>query len=84
MRMFLILILLLITGCVGAPVGFGGTHKVVQENSKSITFLYDNLVGGYSHIMDEASAHCKKFDKTSVPTQGGKQGVLNSQTFECK
>ena len=68
----------------GAPVGWGGTHRAVLVNEKSATYQYDPVVGGYDKVMEAASKHCSGFGKNAVPTQSGGQGVLRTQTFECK
>ena len=75
---------LLLIGCAGAPVGWGGTHQAVQANDKSVTYVYDPLVGGYSTTMNAATAHCSNYGKSAVPTFSGRQGVLSTQTFECR
>jgi len=82
--LFAILLSLMTAGCVGAPVGWGGTHEVMLANEKSITFIYDKLVGGYYAIMTDATEHCKKYKKDPVPTLEGRQGMLFTQTFECR
>ena len=82
--LFAILLSLMTAGCVGAPVGWGGTHEVMLANEKSITFIYDKFVGGYYAIMNDATEHCKKYKKDPVPTLEGRQGMLFTQTFECR
>lgn len=82
--LFAILLSLMSVGCAGAPVGWGGTHEVMLANEKSITFIYDKLVGGYYAIMTDATEHCKKYKKDPVPTSEGRQGMLFTQTFECR
>ena len=69
----------------GAPVGLGGSHKVVQSNEKSVTYVYDRYLGGFSDITPEATKHCARYGKYPVPTTNANQGfTLSSQTFECK
>ena len=53
----LIVSLFTLVGCAGAPVGWGGTHSAVQANDKSVTYVYDPFVGGYTATMNAASAH---------------------------
>jgi len=86
MNKLLPLLFLSITGCAipGAPVGWGGTHQVIQENEESVTYLYDALVGGYGAVMSAATQHCKRYGKSPVPTVDSKKGVLYTQTFECR
>lgn len=78
------LMILLLTGCAGAPVGYGGKYEVVTANDASITIKYDNLVGGYEAMLPEAEAHCKSVGKAAVPTENVKQGGIRYQTFECR
>ena len=80
----LIASLSILVGCAGAPVGWGGTHSAVQANDKSVTYVYDPFVGGYSATMNAATAHCSIYGKSAVPTFAGKQGLLSTQTFECR
>ena len=71
-------------GCAGGPVGWGGTHEVVQSNSASITFRYDTILGA-NKIWEPATEHCKKFDKEAVPTAKTMQALgIAIQTFQCK
>jgi hypothetical protein len=75
---------LVLQSCAGGPVGWGGTHEVIQSNSASITFKYDTILGP-NKIWEPASAHCKKFDKQAVPTVKSIQSLgIAIQTFECK
>ena len=77
---------LILGGCAiqGAPLGWGGTHQVVQENSSSVTYMYDRLVGGYQATMNAASIHCEGYGKNPVPTNQGRNGMFNTITFECR
>jgi hypothetical protein len=51
-------------GCAGAPVGWGGTHRTVQANEVSVTYLYDRAVGGLDAVMRAATDHCGQYDKS--------------------
>ena len=83
-KLFGIMVLgLFLQGCTGAPVGWGGTYEILQSNSKSITILFDPIVGSNS-IWKPAADHCQKYEKESVPTSQSKQGLLYVQIFECK
>ena len=87
MKFLFSLSLAFLSGCAisGAPVGLGGAHKVVQSNPKSVTYVYDRFLGGFSEITNEATKHCELYDKSPVPTTNANQGfTLSSQTFECK
>lgn len=86
MRKFLgiIVLSLLLAGCAGAPVGWGGKYEIIQSNSESITIKYDTLLG-MNAIYEPATDHCKKFDKEPVPTTKTSQMLgIAVQTFECR
>ena len=75
---------LLLSGCAGAPVGWGGKYEVIQSNSKSIRIKYDTILG-MNAIYEPATEHCKKFSKEPVPTTKTFQMMgIATQTFECK
>lgn len=74
---------LVLIGCAGGPVGWGGTHQTMQANDKFVTYLYDPLVGGRSAAMNAASEHCRVYGKNAIPTMSGNQGILQIQTYEC-
>ncbi len=87
LKYLLPLLLIFLSGCAisGAPVGLGGLHKVVQSNEKSVTYVYDRYLGGFSKITTEATKHCTQYGKLPIPTTNANQGfTLSSQTFECK
>ena len=55
-----------------------------MANELSVTYRYDNLVGGFDAMMNTATVYCKKYGKSPVPTESGKLDVLYTQTFECR
>ena len=73
-----------LSGCAGAPVGWGGTHQVTLANKKAISIVYDPLVGGYAAANKEATAHCQKYSLDAVPTNKTMNGALTEQVFECR
>lgn len=76
---------LILTACQSAPIGWGGTHKVMMANSKVITVMYDPVVRGYEDALAEAVSHCQKFKKEPVPLQEGRANVMYpTLTFECR
>ena len=82
--LFISSVLLFLTGCAGAPVGWGGSHESILANDKSVTYVYDRLMGGHKKIMSDATKHCKTYGKSPVPTVSDTNGVLWTQTFECR
>ena len=79
-----LLIPIIFSGCAGGPVGWGGTHEVLQANDKFVTYRYDPIVGGRSAAENAAVAHCGAYGKTPQATMRGNEGILQIQTYECK
>lgn len=75
---------IVLSGCAGGPVGWGGTHEVLQSNDKFVTYRYDPLVGGRSSAANAAAAHCGGYGKTAEPTMRGNEGIIQIQTYECR
>lgn len=75
---------MLLLGCAGGPVGWGGTHETLQANDKFVTYRYDPLVGGRSSAANAAAAHCGGYGKTAEPTMRGNEGIIQIQTYECR
>tara|TARA_R110002124_G_scaffold149220_1_gene315074 strand:+ start:221794 stop:222048 length:255 start_codon:yes stop_codon:yes gene_type:complete len=84
MRLLLIILVLPLSACANAPVGWGGSHDIVLANEKAITIAYDPIMGGYSKAMQAATEHCGEYDKSPVPTVSGKRGPMPTQTYECR
>ena len=83
-KIFYLLIILLLSSCAGAPVGWGGKYEVIQSNSESITIKYDTVLGANS-IFEPANVHCAKHGKEPVPTSKTIQSLgIALQTFVCK
>jgi hypothetical protein len=74
---------MVLIGCAGGPVGWGGTHQTLQASDKFVTYLYDPIVGGRSAAMNDAANHCRMYGKTAVPSMAQSQGILQIQTYEC-
>lgn len=79
-----VLPLMLLVGCAGGPVGWGGTHEALQANDKFVTYRYDPLVGGRSSAASAAATHCGGYGKTAEPTMRGNEGIIQIQTYECR
>lgn len=75
---------LVLLGCAGMPVGYGGTHAVVQSSNMSVTYIYDPLVGGRSAAMNAANEYCGRLGKNATPSGSGNQGILQIQSYDCR
>ena len=84
MRFLLLIPVLSLAACAGAPVGWGGTHEVTLANERAISIIYDPMVGGYAAANKAATAHCMNYGCSPVPTNKVKNGVLTEQVFECR
>jgi len=83
-KLLLLILILPLTACAGAPVGWGGSHELVLANEQAVTIAYDPLMGGYNKANHAATEHCAKYSKSPVPTVRGNKGVLPTQTYECR
>ena len=85
-KIFLFLIFFFISGCAipGAPIGWGGSHKITMSNEKAITFIFDPLVVCYECMVKEATNHCQKYQKSPVPTMTTSSGIIREKVYECK
>lgn len=76
-----------LSGCAGAPVGWGGSFEVLLKNEKAITIEYDELVSSYKEIGAVAQAHCEKYGKVAIPageTTTRISGLVKTHTFKCE
>lgn len=84
MRFLLLIPILSLAACAGAPVGWGGTHEVTLANERAISIVYDPMMGGYAAANKAATEHCLKYSRSPVPTNKMPHGVLTEQVFECR
>lgn len=75
---------LILSGCAGMPVGYGGTHAAIQSSNRSVTYIYDPLVGGRSSAENAATEYCRGLGKSAAPAASGNQGILQIQTYDCR
>ncbi len=77
----------LLCSCAGAPVGWGGTHKVLHKDNDVITIQYDSLVESYEDIMVVASTHCEQFSKrpivANIQESSSSMGLVKTYTYKC-
>lgn len=78
---------LLLSACVGAPVGWGGSHTIDFQSKEKIIISYDELLEAYEDVLQVASDHCKKYGMHANPTRVqkdiGTDGYLKTYTFSC-
>ena len=55
---FTIALAVLLTGCASAPVGWGGTNKVLFSNSDTIMIEWDSLISNEEAARNRAIDHC--------------------------
>ena len=83
----IVMLALGITGCAGAPVGWGGTHKVLHRDENIITITYDLTLESFDDVMAIANAHCHQFSKTpfiaNVYEDPLTMGLIKTYTFRC-
>lgn len=77
-------IITILASCSGAPVGWGGTHRVLSANPAAISIEYDRMVGGHTAAFNTAQAHCGQSGKNAVATSSSPSGPLMIQNFECR
>ncbi len=85
--LMLMLLVLLLSGCAGGPVGWGGTYEVLYSNEKVITIEYDELVSSYKEIITVANDHCVQYGKVAVPAGENTtrvSGLIKTHTFKCE
>ena len=87
MRTTIAIAILVTTGCAGAPVGWGGTYKVLASNPKSITIEYDGLTSSLEKVARVAESHCSSHGKSAVPDMTSSDralGVIRAHVFRCE
>ena len=76
--------ILLLTSCAGAPVGWGGKHEILLANEATISIRYDTMLASEKSIFSIAEEHCVSYDKHAVATETSKSTGITTQTFECR
>ena len=80
---FTLTLCLFLAGCMN-KVGYGASHEITMANSKSVTIVYDPLMGGDRAQIDAATQHCQKYGKEPIPTIMSYRGILPQQTYVCQ
>lgn len=84
--LFVVLIGLL-AGCAGGPVGWGGTHTVLHKDEKIITIQYDGLTESLADVKQVARSHCAQYDAgikvQNVAASSSSLNIVKTYTFEC-
>lgn len=80
-RIWLALWVAALLSCAGAPVGWGGTYKVVHSNSRQVTIEYDPLLCSYKTVTKAAEAYAAQYGKVAVPQSGDAGGIKPTKVF---
>jgi len=76
---------LAISGCAGAPVGWGGTDEVLFANADTIKIQWDNLTTNEEAARIKAIAHCggRGVALVDANSDTGTLGLIRSRTWRC-
>lgn len=74
---------ILLTGCAGAPVGWGGTNKVLFSNADTIMIEWDTLTSNEEAARNRALAHCGGRELTLIASDSRTLGLIPSRTWKC-
>lgn len=78
------LIIALLAGCAGGPVGWGGSHKVLHADADIITIQFDRMVESYEDVKAIADEHCGKPSRVANVNQSSSSfGMVKTYTFAC-
>lgn len=76
-----------LSGCAGAPVGWGGTHSIDYTSPEKIVISYDRTFESYDDIYTIAKQHCEKTGTKANPSKVQKDistmGLVKIHTFKC-
>jgi len=78
---------IIISGCSGAPVGWGGTYEVIRKSENSISIKYDNYTESFEDIYFVALDHCAQYGKEAVPSEKVSDdalGAIRIHYFKCE
>lgn len=77
---------LAVSGCTGAPVGWGGTYEVAYQSADRVIIEYDPIVESLADIVIVAEKHCDKHGKAAVLDKlerTGLYGAIQTAMFNC-
>jgi type IV pilus biogenesis protein CpaD/CtpE len=76
-----------LTGCAGAPVGWGGTDEIVFEDKDTIKIQWDNLTTTEDAVRQKALAHCARTNRSvrivDASSDASTLGLIRSRTWKC-
>jgi hypothetical protein len=77
----------LLAGCAGGPVGLGGTYKVLFKTDSAITIQYDSVTESQKDVVKVASEHCGQYDKSArisnMHADTFTFGLIKTISFSC-
>ncbi|NHN36907.1 hypothetical protein G8764_06350 [Pseudomaricurvus alcaniphilus] len=81
------ILVIALSGCAGAPVGWGGSHSIDTKSSNSITISYDGLLESFEDVQNLAKNHCAEYGKHAIADSVHKDkdtwGIVKTFTFLC-
>ena len=88
MRSILFLLPFILAACAGGPVGYGGSHQILHQDSDVITIQYDELLESFADVKAVADAYCGETNRKAVVSNVHKDtmtmGLVKTYTFTCK
>lgn len=79
-----ILLVVLLAGCAGAPVGWGGKQKTLLANERAIMINYDPIVCNLQEVTQAADDHCARYGRSAVPIGYSESGATPVANFRCE
>lgn len=77
----------LLSGCAGAPVGWGGTDEVVYADKDAIKIQWDNTTTSEEKVRNKAIAHCANTSRgiqlADATSDTRTFGLIRSRTWKC-
>ena len=88
-KIIITIIVLLVGGCAGGPVGYGGSYQIGYADEYRILFEYDSDLISIKRLMSVAKEHCARFGKHAVPNTSGPTnwnavGTFSADCIESK
>ena len=75
----------LLSGCAGAPVGWGGTDEILFQSKDTIKIQWNNVTSSEAAARAKAVAFCKgrDVDLIDASSDSASFGLIRSRTWKC-